>query len=421
MSREDWKWKRLPRTESRAVRGSAGIFPIGLLALLAGALLFPVVACAGTEESPRVPAVERSTATSGQPRAIQVARFDAPVEVKSAPGFPRMLFVVEQGGRVMIVNRGRKLNRPFIDIGSRISAGGERGLLSIAFPPDYRRSGRFYLYFTDREGDIRIEEFRRSSATRARSSGRPVIEIPHSSYANHNGGQMHFLGRLLYFGTGDGGGGGDPDGNARNLESLLGKLIRIDPRRNGSRPYTVPASNPFVGRAGRDEIYSTGLRNPFRWSFDLRDTKRPRIVLPDVGQSEWEEVNFLPVAAARGADFGWNAFEGRSPFDGFSGTLPTGTRSPQVVLPHPDHCSVIGGVVVRDEGLPGLRGRYLFGDFCRSSLLSTAGRASTGSRVATTPIGVRLVSSISEVSGRRIFVTSLAGGLFRLGQGSGGR
>ena len=149
--------------------------------------------------------------------------------------------------------------------------GGERGLLSIAFPPDYAQSGRFYVYYTDDSGNIRVDEFQRRSATRAaRGSRRAVIEIPHPVNANHNGGQLQFLGDLLYFGTGDGGSGGDPPNNAQNKESLLGKLLRIDPRPSGGRPYSVPAANPFVGRAGRDEIYSYGLRNPFRFSFDTR-------------------------------------------------------------------------------------------------------------------------------------------------------
>ena len=375
-------------------------------------MLFPVAACAESEEVPDQ--VTRATGSGGAVRAVEMGRFESPVEVRSAPGFPRMLFVVEQGGRVMIVNRGRTLRRPFLDVSSKISSGGERGLLSIAFPPDYRKKGRFYIYFTDREGDIRIEEFRRGSATRARTAGRKVIEIPHRENTNHNGGQMHFLGRLLYFGTGDGGGGGDPDGNAQNIESLLGKLIRIDPVAVNGRPYSIPASNPFTGRPGRDEIYSTGLRNPFRWSFDLRQRSNPRLLLADVGQSEWEEINHLSVASARGANFGWNAFEGRSPFEDFSGTPPPGAVAPKVALPHPAYCSVIGGVVVRGRGPAPLRGRFLFGDFCRNSLLSIPGRPGRDAAVRGTGIPIRQVSSIGEAADGRIFVTSLAGGLYRL-------
>lgn len=415
MNREDSKSRKNPPSEDRSDRRSGRLkrsVPSGLLSLFAVVLIFPVVACADSREAAEP---SRSTsATNGDVRAVRIANFEAPVEAEVAPGFPRLLFVVERGGRVMVMNRGRKLNRPFLDIGGRISSGGEQGLLSIAFPPDYRKTGRFYLYFTDRDGDIRIEEFRRSTPTTARTAGRRVIEIPHPSYDNHNGGQMHFLGNLLYFGTGDGGGGGDPEGNAQNVESLLGKLIRIDPRRAGGRPYTVPVSNPFVGGPGRDEIYSTGLRNPFRWSFDLRQAGSPRIFLADVGEADWEEINYLTVSAARGANFGWNAYEGRSPFDGFSGSRPDGTVVPKVVMPHPDNCSVIGGIVVEDPGLGALRGRYLFADFCRSGLLSTSGRPADGAPVRGTGINIGQVSSIGEGSGNRVLVTSLSGGLYRL-------
>ena len=167
------------------------------------------------------------------------------------------------------MRNGHRLTRPFLDISGLVSFEGERGLLSVAFPPDYATSGSFYVYYTDKQGNIRIDEFKRRSPTRAaRGSRRAVIEIPHPVNANHNGGQMQFLGNLLYFGTGDGGAAGDPPNNAQNTDSLLGKILRIDPRPSGGRPYTVPASNPFVGKPGRDEIYSYGLRNPFRFSFD---------------------------------------------------------------------------------------------------------------------------------------------------------
>ena len=141
-----------------------------------------------------------------------------------------------------------------------------------------------------------------------------MIAIPHPDNANHNGGQMQFLGNLLYFGTGDGGSGGDPPNNAQNKEVLLGKLLRIDPRPSGGQPYTVPAGNPFVGKPGRDEIYSYGLRNPFRFSFDTVTAAQPRIAIGDVGQNRIEELDYTTVAAAGGANFGWDAFEGFAPY-----------------------------------------------------------------------------------------------------------
>ena len=345
----------------------------------------------------------------------RVAGFNRPVEVKSAPGFPKLMFVVEQEGRVLVVRRGRKLARPFLDLRGPVQSGGERGLLSIAFPPDYRKSKRFYVYYTDSTGDIRVDEFRRRTAVRARrNSGRRVITIPHRKNANHNGGQLHFLGRNLYFGTGDGGGAGDSDGNAQNLRSLLGKMLRIDPRPQGGSPYSIPASNPFADVGpGRPEIFSWGLRNPFRWSFDLTRPKRPRMIIADVGQDRFEEINDVSVNRANGADFGWNAFEGFSEFDG------GGARDsvkPELVLTHPKACSVIGGLVVEDRKLPALRGRYLFSDFCDNRIRSFRPGPGRSARARSTGLSVPQVSSFGANRRGSVYITSLEGGLYRLAQ-----
>lgn len=350
---------------------------------------------------------------SARPRAVQIANFNQPVEIKSAPGFPRLMFVVEQEGRIMVLRGGRKLARPFLDITARVRSGGEEGLLSVAFPPRYRQSGRFYVYFTDRAGDIRVVEFRRANAVRARpNSARPVIRIGHPVHSNHNGGQMHFLGNHLYFGTGDGGGAGDQAGNAQNLNSLLGKMIRIDPRRRGNRAYTVPRGNPFVGRSGRNEIFSYGLRNPFRWSFDRTGGNRNvRIAIGDVGQDRFEEINYLNLRRARGGNFGWNLWEGFEPFEGGG----EGTIKPSLALSNPPNCSVIGGLVVRDRRLPALRGRYIFTDFCDGRIRGFTPRLG---RVNAQPTGVRMqnVTSFGDNAAGALFVTSLNGGVFRIRQ-----
>jgi glucose/arabinose dehydrogenase len=186
-----------------------------------------------------------TTAAGTAPRADddrlalkRIGEFDHPVYVAGAPGYPRLLFVVEQAGRIMVADGGRSLPRPFLDIRDRVDYdGGERGLLSVAFPPDYAASGRLYVYYVDKAGSIQIDEYHRESATRADpASRRGVITIPHPVNANHNGGQMQFLGEDLYFGTGDGGAAGDPPNNAQNLESLLGKLLRVDSRAAGGAP-----------------------------------------------------------------------------------------------------------------------------------------------------------------------------------------
>ena len=245
-----------------------------------------------------------------------------------------------------------------------------------------------------------------------------MIEIPHPTWANHNGGQLQFDGRLLYLGTGDGGSGGDPRNNAQNKSRLLGKLIRIDPRNPpGSHNFSVPPSNPFVGRRGRDIIFSYGLRNPFRFSFDRISAKRPRIVIADVGQDAFEEIDYETLPAASGANFGWDAWEGFSPYKGdWSGTAdPGGTAKPIFSYSHDDgRCAIIGGYVVRDPRLPELRGRYLYTDYCNGAVRSLApdlGKASGDGRLG---VAVRAPGSFGEDGVRRIYLTSLYGSVYRL-------
>jgi glucose/arabinose dehydrogenase len=350
----------------------------------------------------------------------KVGQFDHPVYIAGAPGFPRLLFMVEQPGRVAVLSGGHRLARPFLDIRDEVGYdGGERGLLSIAFPPDYRASGRFYAYFNDAAGNIRIDEFQRSTATRAKpGSAREVIEIPHPVNANHNGGQMQFLGNLLYFGTGDGGSAGDPPNNAQNKEVLLGKLLRIDPRARGGAPYSVPSSNPFVGKPGRDEIYSYGLRNPFRFSFDRVTAKQPRIAIGDVGQNQFEELDYTTVAAASGANFGWDALEGFAPYkEENSGTPdPGGTTKPIFAYSHSrdGSCSIIGGYVVADRSLPSLYRRYVYADLCEGQLRSLVPHLKRASGDHRLGLAVASPTSFGEDDRHHLYVASLEGPVYRL-------
>lgn len=350
----------------------------------------------------------------------KIGEFDEPVYVAGAPGFPDLLFVVEQPGRVEVLRKGHELGHPFLDLRSLVGYdGGERGLLSIAFPPDYAQSRSFYVYYIDKQGNIRIDEFKRAGATRAaRGSRRAAIQIPHPVNANHNGGQMQFLGNDLYFGTGDGGSGGDPPNNAQNKDVLLGKLLRIDPRPSGGRPYSIPADNPFVGRPGRDEIYSYGLRNPFRFSFDTVTAQQPRIAIGDVGQNRFEEVDYTTVAAAGGANFGWDAFEGFAPYtEENSGTPdPGGTTKPIFAYSHSrgGSCAIIGGYVVGDHSLPSLYGRYLYADLCEGQLRSLVphlGRASGDRKLG---LAVSSPTSFGEDDRHHVYVASQEGPVYRL-------
>lgn len=386
--------------------------------LVAGIALTALPACGTAKQQNRASQPDRA---GGGGALKRIGNFDSPTYVTGAPGFPKLLFVVEQPGTVAVMRGGNGLGHPFLDIRSLVGYdGGERGLLSIAFPPDYGRSGRFYVCYTDRKGNIRVDEFRRRGATRAaRGSRRTVIEIPHPVNANHNGGQLQFLGDLLYLGTGDGGSGGDPSNNAQNKESLLGKLLRIDPRPSGGRPYTVPADNPFVGRSGRDEIYSYGLRNPFRFSFDTLSAGQPRIAIADVGQNRFEELDYTTVAEANGANFGWDALEGFAPYtEENSGTAdPGGTTKPIMAYSHSrdgGSCSIIGGFVVGPGGPPSLRGRYVYTDFCSGKLRSLVPHLHRASGDRRLGLEVPSPTSFGEDDQGRIYICSQAGGVYRL-------
>jgi glucose/arabinose dehydrogenase len=357
-------------------------------------------------------------ARRGSVRLLLLGRFDNPTYIAAPRGDSRR-FVVQRDGRVVIVRGRKKLGTPFLDIESRVSTVGEGGLLSMAFAPDYERSGRFYVYYTDNEGFIQIDQFRRSQADPNRAdpaSRRSVMRVPHHR-ANHKGGQLQFgPDGMLYAGFGDGGGGGDPDENAQNLSRILGKLIRIDPRPGGG--YDIPASNPFRDRArARPEVYAYGLRNPYRFSFDRR---RGSLTIGDVGQDAFEEVDFVPGRSggrqpAGGYNFGWDVYEGRSTYEG--------GRAPGYVPPVISHsqdagfCSIIGGYVIRDRTLRGTRyyGRYVYGDLCNPALRVAFLKRP---RAATHPTGLRVSNLVSfgEDGRGRVYAVSLSGPIYRLGR-----
>ncbi len=292
---------RQPAAARRRARAGAGRRRSIARALVAAAVAVLGVQAAGSPDR-----------AAGQLKLQRIGSFDQPVYVDSAPAFHRLVFVVEQPGRVSVLRNGHRLSQPFLDIQSRVSCCGERGLFSIAFDPSYGRNHLVYAYYTNRQGNLEIDEFHAPSGTRAlMSSRRQVIVIPHPGWSNHNGGQLQFgPDGYLYIGTGDGGGSEDSGDNARHLNVLLGKLLRIDPHRQGGHAYGVPASNPFVGRSGaRPEIYSYGLRNPWRFSFN---PKTGTLAIGDVGQSQREELDYTKIQRAKGANFGWPKWEGDS-------------------------------------------------------------------------------------------------------------
>lgn len=370
-----------------------------LTALSCALALLAAGAAAGA--APAAPERGEPSATAAQSGMglVQVGTFDQPTAIAAAPGDARRLFVLEQSGRVRVVRGGRVLARPFIDLSGRISAGGERGLLAMAFDPGYRRNGRFYLYFTARNGDVTVAAFRRTraSADRAVENGVALIRIPHRRFANHNGGQLIFHRGLLYVFTGDGGGAGDPLRNGQDPRSTLGKILRVRVSADGRRVSAV-RGNPW-----RNGVYARGLRNPWRVSLYAG-----HFLIADVGQNRVEELNVISVRRARGANFGWSCFEGRLRFRDC--TAPR-HRPPQIQRFHADgHCSIIGGHVVRDPRLP-IRGRYLFTDLCRGRLevLDFQRR-----RTFRLPLRVRQPTAFGQDRLGRSYVASLEGPVYAI-------
>ena len=346
-------------------------------------------------------------------RLRRVGSFGSPIYVTAPKGDRSRVFVVERAGRIRVLLRGRRLGRPFLDISSGVRTDGERGLLSMAFAPDYASSGLFYVYFTDRGGDIHVQEFHRSSNANVADPGsrRNLLTVEHSRFSNHNGGQLQFgPDGFLYAGTGDGGSEGDPFRAGQNLSASLGKIIRIDPRAGGGRPFRVPGDNPFIGRSGaRPEIWAYGVRNPWRFSFDRATGD---MVIADVGGSVQEEVDFARRGRSRGANYGWSVFEGRSRFR--RGSAP-GAVAPNLVKTHnAGWCAITGGYVVRDRSLRGVYGRYVYGDLCRSGLRSVVLRPGGARGDRSLGVSVAELVSFGEDAAGHVYAVSLNGPVYRL-------
>ena len=349
--------------------------------------------------------------------------FAEPTYVTSEPGDAGRLYVTERKGRIKLVTANG--TREFADLSGVVGAGtgGEQGLHSIAFPPDFDSSGLLYAYFTDLARNIRIAELRSSGDTADPATLRTVLEIDHPGDVGnftHYGGQLQFgPDGYLYASIGDGGGFGDPGENAQDLGELLGKMIRIDPRRNGADAYRIPGDNPFVGVAGaRPEIWSSGLRNPYRFSFD-RTTGD--LTIGDVGEDSWEEVDFAPLAGGygRGVNWGWDCREGAHVFEP-DGCPADGFTDP--VLEYPSDrgpCAAItGGYVVRDPGLTELAGRYLYTDSCLERIRSAVLGLPTAVDDRPEGLQVEIPVSFGEDACGRVYVVSYYGEISRFVDGT---
>ena len=337
-----------------------------------------------------------------------------PVYVTAPIGDDR-LFIVEQPGRIRIVQNGRLIERPFLDIRNKVGFGGERGLLSFAFHPRYKTNGFFFVNYTNKSGDTRVERY-------TVSPGDPSVADPASAkliigidqpYANHNGGHNIFgPDGMLYIGMGDGGSQRDPHGNGQNRNVLLGKILRIDVDRGD--PYGVPPNNPYANGGGRREIWALGVRNPWRLAFD---SAAGRIYIADVGQDRYEEIN-IAAATSAGLNYGWNVMDGNECFRNSTCAKSSFTQ-PALVYEHSDGgCSIIGGFVYRGRRIPEIRGQYFYSDWCKSWLRSITfdnGRASEPRQWLDGGLGS--IVSFGEDGQGELYICSSNGRVYRIIKG----
>ncbi len=340
---------------------------------------------------------ERAAGSQGLGLVEVISGLDSPVHLAAPASEPGRLYVVEQAGRILVLEAGRLLPDAFLDIRNVVGSGGERGLLSVAFHPRYATNRLFYVDYTDRRGDTRVVEYR------AQTGGPPVkrrqllwVDQP---YPNHNGGQLAFgPDGYLYVGMGDGGSGGDPEDRAQKLASRLGKLLRRSVDRPGAKWQTA----------------GYGLRNPWRFSFDRATGD---LYIADVGQDEWEEIDFTPRSSPGLENYGWDVYEGKHRYE-TKALNPAG----KLVWPITEYgrsqgCSVTGGFVYRGSAVTGARGRYFYGDYCSGRIWSLVVRDGRATDVRREPFNVEALSSFGEDAAGELYLVSLDGTVYRLARG----
>lgn len=334
--------------------------------------------------------------------------FTAPVEMVHAND--SRMFIVQQNGIIKILQANGTVNSTnFLNISSKITYGGERGLLGLAFHPQYPTNGYFFVYYNDTSGNITVARYTRSTTNpdlADPSTEKIILNVP-KPFDNHNGGSIHFApDGYLWVVTGDGGSGGDPNNNAQNKNSLLGKLLRLDINSTGA--YNIPAGNPFVGIDGADEVWAYGLRNAWKFNFD---TASGNVMIADVGQGQIEEINRMPLTQA-GINYGWRCYEGNNSYNTTGCAAQSTMTFPVAAYDHSGgKCSITGGYVYRGTQYPALQGRYFFADYCSTQIGSlnpddsiTWSAASTGNNFSTFGINNQ----------NELFVAALNGKIFRL-------
>ena len=339
--------------------------------------------------------------------------FSSPIFLTAPPGDTARLFVVEQGGAIRIIKNGSLLGTPFLDLHDSLSTGGEQGLLGLAFDPDYDQNGRFFVSYTRQNGDSRLARYTVSGDPDVAdpASGVTILGVP-QPYSNHNGGGIAFgLDNFLYFGLGDGGSGGDPDGHGQRRDELLGSMLRLDV---SGATYTIPGTNPYHGStAFRQELWNYGLRNPWRWSFDRLTGD---LYIADVGQGDFEEVNVQPAASPGGENYGWSTMEGTHCYPDAAPCNQAGLTLPVLDYGHGQGCSVTGGYVYRGTAIPSLQGTYFYADYCSGWVRSfrwSGGQATARlDRPELEPGGN--ITSFGEDARGELYILTQGGGVHRI-------
>ncbi len=392
-----------------------GVRALALATALAATVL-PGAASASPAPAPERVATPTAAPTASTIRLVKVADVTDPVLAISPKGDTARLFIVTKGGRIRIVKDGSLLSTSFLNLSTKVSSGSEQGLLGLAFHPSFASNRRFYVDYTNLSGNTVVREYKASASNPdvvEPGSGRTIIKIK-QPFSNHNGGMIAFgKDGYLYIGTGDGGSAGDPGNRAQDKDKLLGKMLRIDV--NGTtrkKHYRIPASNPYVGRPGRNEIWQRGLRNPWRWSFD-RSTDA--LWIGDVGQARYEEVDRVKWTSSgpgKGVNWGWHVMEGNHCYHPASGCNKSGKKRPLAEYSHSSNgrCAITGGYVYRGSAIPALRGWYVYGDYCSGEVWAVsagASRPASPVRLLGTGSG-RLISGFGQDASGELYLCDLS-------------
>jgi glucose/arabinose dehydrogenase len=353
--------------------------------------LAPVIAAALTVGLLTIVSGSALGAQSAFRGVVVVRGLEDPLQVTSTRSEPRRLYVVEQRGTVRVIDRGKLRDGFFLDVRGRVTAGGEQGLLGLAFDPEYATNRLVYVNYTDTNGDTRVVRYRTDGRRALTSTARQLLFLD-QPYSNHNGGNLVFgPDGGLYVGTGDGGSGGDPENRAQNMQSLLGKMLRLDVRHPGRAP----------------EIVALGLRNPWRYSFDRLTHD---LYIGDVGQNAVEEIDYTPSGSTGLLNYGWDVYEGSSRFEDKT-PGPGRLVFPVYEYRHDPGCTVIGGFVYRGAARPAERGRYVFGDYCSGRVWSFRVKGGEATGVRTEPFRISALSSFGEDAAGELYATSQDGGV----------